>query len=148
MASTQFSVLTVLIICLSMTISLCVAQLPKKKDTAIMECVDQQMCQCELVSRFDKCYQYLTDETKIWFVDQINACEIEKVDPDAYTDGVRKICTHDREEIEPCFDDVNKKLMERVRQSATGQFGPDETKAFEEARVCQTILVINIGTSV
>ncbi|GIY65842.1 hypothetical protein CDAR_51801 [Caerostris darwini] len=98
MASTQFSVLTVLIICLSTTILLCVATV-SNKDTAIMECVDQQMCRCDLVNRFDKCYKYLTDETKIWFVDQINACEIEQVETTAYTDGIKKICTHGREEI-------------------------------------------------
>ncbi|GFS38945.1 uncharacterized protein NPIL_391471 [Nephila pilipes] len=139
MAKIINSPVVVLILNLSMCLFLCEAIGKRKRpssDVALFECLHKQVCDCNLPERYNECYLYLTQETRNWFIDRINECEIEALEYGSFTNVANLACPHERDELKSCYDVVNNLFMERVKLAATGQLGPNETAAFEAGRKC------------
>ncbi|GFU27843.1 hypothetical protein NPIL_446761, partial [Nephila pilipes] len=73
--------------------------------------------------------------TRDWLIDRLNECNVVELEHGPFKDALDLLCPSPHDELKACYDDVNKQLMERVKLAGTGQLGPDESAAFEAARV-------------
>ncbi|GFS85487.1 uncharacterized protein NPIL_3061, partial [Nephila pilipes] len=71
-----------------------------------------------------------------WIYDELIKCELAELDRSDFQGSMGRLCAINRDESKPCFDTINNKLMERIKEAATGQLGPDESAAFEKSRKC------------
>ncbi|GFU41247.1 uncharacterized protein TNCV_1848301 [Trichonephila clavipes] len=102
----------------------------------LYDCLWKQVCECKLPERYAECFDYLTQETRDWLIDRINECELVKLDYGSFMIISEGFCPRDRVETKDCYETCNKQFMERIKQAAMGELGPEENAAMEAARKC------------
>ncbi|XP_055942833.1 uncharacterized protein LOC129972646 [Argiope bruennichi] len=141
MAFSQPRLVIVIVLCFSIKAFLCSARRSKSGNEALLQCTLKQMCECGIRQRFEDCYNELTDNSKIWMVDELNTCNLVQLEYDEVQEDIDKICTLDREELRPCFNEFNNKATRRIIEASSGMHGPYESPAFERARKCSEAIV-------
>ncbi|GBN32961.1 hypothetical protein AVEN_123568-1 [Araneus ventricosus] len=105
-----------------------------KNDDALYECVQKQMCECDIPQRFSDCFSMMTDNSQKWLVGVLNSCQLVELQNGEVTSTLKKLCALDRFQFKPCFNGANIQLKQRVITSSTGIYGADESPSFEKAR--------------
>ncbi|GBN32969.1 hypothetical protein AVEN_123574-1 [Araneus ventricosus] len=138
----------VIVLCFSISALLCLGRKKKSVNKALQACAHTQMCECGISQRFGDCYEYLTENSRRWLVDELNSCNLVELEYGQTAEAMQKLCSVDPDEFRPCFDETNSKLMKRTVAAATGIYGPDESSAFAKSRICiEAILAFCDSTS-
>ncbi|GFU07856.1 uncharacterized protein NPIL_609911 [Nephila pilipes] len=142
MANVPLFAVTVIIICL-LAPPFCEGLRKRKgppKSEALFNCFYRQICECGVYEAAQECYSKLTEPGQTWLIGVSNTCGLNDFLEGRYAYDVEIMCTsYERDEVRHCFDIVNQKTMERMREVALTD--PEETKGLQRTRNCLEAII-------